>query len=239
MTRDWNKHFIVSVCKAKEVYEYNGIKSESSPYVEVIIYVTDNLKRCKITQEYTEDEYQILEPILERFDLEENYTCIYKCYKLDRYEEILNTFKQSPMFIISQTPLYYFQFNLNNFHKFCLGERQDYFEAKTKGTAFQLNDGTFMEGGRFYLRISGFLDVIINKKGFTIAENENLLLCTIKNRDGTVVLDNIHVKNIEGNLCIEYENFLKNVLPNILDPKYPKLLNPRDWNSVIEEDFRM
>ncbi len=239
MTKNWKEYFVVSVCKAKEVYEYNGISSESSPYVEVIIYVTNNLKKCKLTQDYTEDEYKIIEPILEKFDLEENYTCIYKCYELERYEEIIKTFKTSPMFIICQTPLYYFQFNLNRFHQFCVGDKQDYSQAKTRGTAFQLNDGTFMKNGKFYLRLSGFLDIMIKKKGYTIGEKGQISLYEIKNREGEIIVDNIPVQNIEGNLCIEYEYFLKNVLPNILDPKYPKLLNPRDWNSVIEEDFRM
>lgn len=240
MTKNWNEHFVVSVCKAKEVYEYNGIRSESSPYVEVIIYVTNNLKKCTLTQDYTEDEYKLLEPILEKFDLEENYTCIYKCYQLEFYEEIIKTFKESPMFIICQTPLYYFQFNLNRFHKFCLGTKPDYSKGKTKGTAFQLNDGTFMKGGKFYLRIYSFLDVIIKKKGYTICEKEQISsLYEIKDKEDMVVADNIPVLDIEGNLCIEYEYFVKNILPNILDPKYPKLLNPRDWDSVIEEDFRM
>ena len=97
-----------------------------------------------------------------------------------------------------------------------------------------------MKGGKFYLRISKFLDVIIKKKGYTICEKEQISsLYEIKDREEMVVADNIPVLDIEGNLCIEYEYFVKNILPNILDPKYPKLLNPRDWNSVIEEDFRM
>lgn len=205
MSKKWDKYFIVSVIR----WEKDSCNGEC---VEVEILVTDDFYTQNRTDSYEDDEFDIIDPILKKYELFPDYECLYRSSGLEKFEEIKDTFKNDSRFIFCKHGLYALMYNL----------RLPFGFLATLEAEYKARQLYYLEEGNFYIKLS-VLELICSEREFLLTKNESRGSYQLL-KGGKLIFDNIPVEFVNKGLYVEYSHYIKDI--------YPKILRPGEW---IEE----